>query len=78
MVARAAGVSQPYVVRMFGTKENLFLEVLERALERLLGAFRAAVEETGRGRSEQCRDRSPGLHRTAYVDLLPTAACCSV
>jgi AcrR family transcriptional regulator len=43
MVARAAGVSQPYVVRMFGTKEKLFLEVLHRALGRLLDAFRTAL-----------------------------------
>lgn len=44
-VARAAKVSQPYVVRMFGTKEALFLAVLERALRRLVGAFRGAVAE---------------------------------
>lgn len=38
-VARAASVSQPYVVRLFGTKENLFLAALGDALERLLAAF---------------------------------------
>lgn len=42
-VAVAAGVSQPYIVKMFGTKENLFLEVLGRALDRLMTAFRAEV-----------------------------------
>src|SRR6187549_3995712 len=42
-IARAAGVSQPYVVRMFGTKEKLFVEVLERALTLLLEAFRRAL-----------------------------------
>jgi TetR/AcrR family transcriptional regulator len=44
-VARAADVSQPYVVRMFGTKEALFLAVLERALTRLVDTFRAAIAE---------------------------------
>lgn len=44
-VARAAAVSQPYVVRMFGTKEALFLAVLERALDRLLDTFRGAIAE---------------------------------
>ena len=44
-VARAAGVSQPYVVRMFGTKETLFLEVLHRALDKLLVTFRAALAD---------------------------------
>src|SRR4051795_11692585 len=44
-VARAAGVSQPYVVRMFGTKEALFLEVLHRALDKLLVTFRTALAD---------------------------------
>jgi TetR/AcrR family transcriptional regulator len=43
-VAKAAGVSQPYVVRMFGTKEALFLAVLDRALDRLLDSFGRALE----------------------------------
>ena len=42
-IARAAGVSQPYVVRMFGTKEKLFVEVLSRALDLLMDAFRIAL-----------------------------------
>ncbi|HWI29990.1 MAG TPA: TetR/AcrR family transcriptional regulator [Microbacterium sp.] len=40
-VARAASVSQPYVVRLFGTKEKLFLAALDDCLARLLAAFRA-------------------------------------
>src|SRR3978361_1397820 len=44
-VASAAGVSQPYVVRMFGTKEKLFLAVLQRALDVLMSAFRRALAE---------------------------------
>src|SRR5215204_3709515 len=43
-VARAASVSQPYVVRLFGTKENLFLAALASALERLLQEFAAVPE----------------------------------
>lgn len=62
-VARAAGVSQPYVVRVFGTKEKLFLAVLHRALDRLLVAFRAALADTGSGVPAQ---RRIGL---AYVGL---------
>lgn len=38
-VAREAGVSQPYVVRMFGTKLQLFVEVFEHAAERITEAF---------------------------------------
>src|SRR5580698_9833939 len=62
-VALAAGVSQPYVVRMFGTKEKLFLEVLRRDLDRLLAAFRAELGVE----SEQPIGARLGL---AYVDLL--------
>jgi len=46
-VAKAAGVSQPYVVRMFGTKQALFLEVLERALAALLATFRSELARSG-------------------------------
>ena len=38
-VAREAGVSQPYVVRIFGTKLDLFLEVFHRVMERIGTAF---------------------------------------
>jgi AcrR family transcriptional regulator len=31
LIAKEAGVSQPYIIQVFGTKEALFLEVLERA-----------------------------------------------
>lgn len=38
-VAREAGVSQPYVVRIFGGKLPLFLEVFDRATDRIAGMF---------------------------------------
>jgi TetR/AcrR family transcriptional regulator len=44
-VAKAAGVSQPYVVRMFGTKAALFQAVLERSLDGLAASFRDAIAE---------------------------------
>ena len=43
-VAREAGVSQPYVVRMFGTKAELFREVFTRALDTILGTFDAELD----------------------------------
>jgi len=61
-VAKAAGVSQPYVVRMFGTKEQLFLEVLQRALTRLLAEFRAVLAAG----TDDLQDRLA----LAYVELL--------
>jgi AcrR family transcriptional regulator len=44
-VARQAGVSQPYVVRMFGTKLELFLEVFERSVRRIRDAFAAVLDD---------------------------------
>src|SRR6476619_6774071 len=44
-VAKEAGVSQPYVVRIFGTKLALFLEVLERACARIREVFEAVLAE---------------------------------
>lgn len=68
-VARVAGVSQPYVVRMFGTKEALFLEVLHRALGKLLTAFRAALRDTS-PLPEGIEDHPGTRLGRAYADLL--------
>jgi TetR/AcrR family transcriptional regulator len=62
-VAAAAGVSQPYVVRIFGTKAKLFLAVLHRDLDLLMKAFRAALADD----SALPVERRLSL---AYVDLL--------
>jgi AcrR family transcriptional regulator len=43
-VAKEAGVSQPYVVRIFGTKLDLFLEVFERAVRRIKSAFEEVLD----------------------------------
>lgn len=40
-VARAAGVSQPYVVRLFGSKRDLFLAVYRDAADAVLRALRS-------------------------------------
>src|SRR3954452_18858076 len=44
-VAKEAGVSQPYVVRIFGTKLDLFLEVFDRACGRIRDAFEAVLAD---------------------------------
>ncbi|MCX7521221.1 helix-turn-helix domain containing protein [Microbacterium sp. STN6] len=68
LVAKQAGISQPYVVRMFGSKENLFLEVLSRALDTLTRAFRAAIAAShAAGEDTEARGSRIGL---AYADLI--------
>lgn len=42
-VAKAAGISQAYVVRTFGSKENLLMEVAGRARDRVAATFRAEI-----------------------------------
>jgi AcrR family transcriptional regulator len=44
-VARLAGVSQPYVIRIFRTKQELFIAAINRAGDRVEQRFRAAAAE---------------------------------
>jgi AcrR family transcriptional regulator len=65
-VGKEAGVSQPYVVRIFGTKQQLFLEVLGRTCERIRAAFAAVLADGFDPASEDDWSRL-GL---AYTELL--------
>lgn len=69
-VARAASISQPYVVRLFGSKEQLFLAALQDALDRLIAEFRGVertddLSETGErmGKAYLGLLRVRGLHQ---------------
>ena len=42
-IARAAGISQPYLFRLFGTKKKLFVATVERCMAETLELFRAAA-----------------------------------
>ncbi|CAM4047961.1 TetR/AcrR family transcriptional regulator [Nocardia ninae] len=44
-VARLASVSQPYVIRLFGSKQRLFIAGVERAADRVEQIFRDAGTE---------------------------------
>jgi AcrR family transcriptional regulator len=47
-VARQAGISQPYLFRLFPTKKALFLALVERCFRRVAATFtEAAAERTG-------------------------------
>jgi AcrR family transcriptional regulator len=48
VIARRAGITQPYVFRLFGTKKALFLELVVTAFDRMTVGMRdAAGTETG-------------------------------
>lgn len=67
-IAKAAGISQPYVVRMFGTKESLFVEVLARASNRLLETFSEVITQ---GKESGVADRELSrMLGAAYVNLI--------
>jgi AcrR family transcriptional regulator len=43
-IAREAGISHPYLFRLFRTKKELFLACDDRACEKIIGAFRRAAQ----------------------------------
>lgn len=43
VIAGRAGISQPYVFKLFGTKKDLFLTAVERVCDRIVEAWEEAV-----------------------------------
>ena len=48
-IARRAGITQPYVMRLFGTKRDLFVAAVDHAYGAVLDAFREAAESAAPG-----------------------------
>jgi AcrR family transcriptional regulator len=62
-IARRAGISQPYLFRLYPTKKELFVAAVERTFQRVQQAFREAAEGyTGMEAKEKLGE--------AYVELL--------
>jgi AcrR family transcriptional regulator len=64
-IARAAGISQPYLFRLFGTKKELFLAVTVGCFASTLELFKRAAE----GKSGEDALRAIGQ---AYMDMIAT------
>ena len=64
-IAAAAGISQPYLFRLFGTKKKLFLATIERCMADTLELFRQAA---GAKRGEEALDAMG----KAYVAMVRT------
>jgi AcrR family transcriptional regulator len=62
-IARRAGISQPYLFRLFGTKKELFIAAVERCYAETLETFRRAAE----GRAGQAALEAMGK---AYFELI--------
>jgi AcrR family transcriptional regulator len=71
VVAREAGVSQPYVVRMFGTKRSLFLAAFARSTDRIKEAFSRVIDADASGRAFDPEDEGDWARLgAAYTELL--------
>ncbi len=65
MIAKQAGISQPYLFRLFRTKRKLFLACNDRACEKVLDAFRRAAADAPAG------DELQAMGRAYFDELLP-------
>lgn len=63
LVAKAAGVTQPYVFHFFSSKEELFISVIDRAVERIAEAFQSV---------EAPADRLMETMGKAFIHILQT------
>lgn len=64
-IAREAGISQPYLFRLFGTKQELFLACADRCHETVADVFRTAAEAAPEG------ERLKAMGRAYAERLLP-------
>ena len=62
-IARAAGISQPYLFRLFGTKKELYLAATARRMAETVEAFREAIA----GKEGEAALRAAG---ESYKELL--------
>src|SRR5262245_49975192 len=79
-IAREAGISQPYLFRLFGTKRDLFLACHSAMHDRIAETFTTAVEGLPREeRKKAMGDAYTGLlaDRTALLFQMQSYAACS-
>ncbi|MFC9895998.1 TetR/AcrR family transcriptional regulator [Nocardia sp. NPDC127579] len=67
-IARRAGVSQPYVIRLFGTKQQLFIAVIGQVCGRIEEIFREAVADLEPGTEPAEALRALGKAYDTFLD----------
>ena len=65
VIAKQAGISQPYLFRLFRTKRELFVACNDRACEKVLDAFRRAAAGAPAG------EELHAMGRAYFDELLP-------
>src|SRR5256885_14364040 len=74
-VARRAGISQPYLFRLFPTKKALFLALVERCFRQVAAAFEAAAGgRVGEGAPDRMAEADHQLPRDRTLLLLQLQA----
>jgi AcrR family transcriptional regulator len=68
-IAARAGVSQPYVFQLFGTKKDLFIAVIRRCFGRTRGTFEQAASGYRPGEVEGCNSVLDAIGRTYMRQL---------
>jgi AcrR family transcriptional regulator len=77
-IARRAGISQPYLFRLYGTKKELFLEVVRACFSRTLTTFQRAAADAEPGERLQALGKAyvGSLERRMLMGQLQTYAAC--
>jgi AcrR family transcriptional regulator len=65
-IARRAGISQPYLFRLFGTKKELYIATVERCFQETLEMFQDA--SAGKTGEEALKAISKAYHETVLAD----------
>jgi AcrR family transcriptional regulator len=79
-IARRAGITQPYVFRLFGTKKALYLETIERCFDRIQREFEAAAKAADPGDELQAMGVAYGpllRNRSLLLGQMHSYADCS-
>lgn len=66
-IAERAGISQPYVLRLFGTKKALFLACVERVVDQIMGRWRGALAAMGSQAAPEVKLRALGAEYEGLV-----------
>lgn len=77
-IARRAGISQPYLFRLYGTKKELFLEVVRACFARTLATFQRAAGDADPGERLRALGTAytGSLDRRMLMGQLQTYAAC--
>jgi AcrR family transcriptional regulator len=79
-IARRAGITQPYVFRLFGTKKALYLETVERCFDRIQREFDTAAKAAAPGEELAAMGAAYGpllRDRTLLLGQMHSYADCS-